>query len=243
MIAMPTVYVQSARLALTGGPGPSTNSYCPTNQTTAATDERSWHTSSMASILLTRAARPGGRGHGPRGPGSRGERQGRRRTDFVSPGRSSVAPIRAADTIGEAWILHRRPSVIRRASARRPISSWLLGLFAALWMGGMPGRAQQPAVPSLLQPLGDGRMLAGAAQPGTLDARAVSVNLDALAADVIDVLVPSGLVIRATLDRREGHRNGAQTWAGHVAGAPYSSVTLVSFAGVVQGSIRTLDEA
>ncbi|MFI5078741.1 MAG: hypothetical protein ACHQRO_15440 [Vicinamibacteria bacterium] len=130
-----------------------------------------------------------------------------------------------------------------RASGRRSIACCLLGLFAALSVGGIQGRAQQPAVPSLLQPLADARMLAGAAQPSTLDARAVSVNLDALAANVIDVQVPSGLVVRAELDRRERHGNGAQTWAGHVADAPYSSVTLVSFEGVVQGSIRTLDGA
>ncbi len=122
---------------------------------------------------------------------------------------------------------------------------WLVGLCLFLLALSAGGRAQGPAVPSLL----------GAPSPGaqvpqvvtervdTLQARPVSVNTGALAADVIDIELTSGRVVRARVERRETHRDGAETWAGSILGEPLSSVTLVSGDGVLQGAVRTLDGA
>jgi len=122
---------------------------------------------------------------------------------------------------------------------------WLAGVCLFLLGLASGGRAQQPAVPSLF----------GAAAPGarvpqfvaqrvdTLQSRAVTVNTSALAAEWLDLELTSGRVVRARLDRRENHRGGAQTWAGHVEGEDLSSVVLVSQGGILQGSVRTLDGA
>ncbi len=121
----------------------------------------------------------------------------------------------------------------------------LVGVGLLLTVLASGGRAQGPAVPSLL----------GAASPGarvplvvtqrvdTLQARPVSVNTGALSADVIEIELTSGRIVRARVDRRDRHRGGAETWAGHIPGEPLSSVTLVSYGGVLQGSVRTLDGA
>ncbi len=107
------------------------------------------------------------------------------------------------------------------------------------------GHAQAPTVPSLLLPA-DASARVPAAVLGRLDtlqARAARANLPALAGDEFDVEVTPGRTLRARLDRRENHRNGAKTWAGHVVGEPFSTVTVVEMQGVLQGSIRTLQSA
>lgn len=118
-----------------------------------------------------------------------------------------------------------------------------MGLCLLVSAFGGSGRAQGPVVPSLL----------GAPSPGTrvpqivsqrldtLQSRAVSVNRGALAAELLEIELTSGRVVRAELDRRETHRSGAETWSGHVVGEALSSVTLVANGGVLQGSVRLLD--
>jgi peptidyl-Asp metalloendopeptidase len=122
---------------------------------------------------------------------------------------------------------------------------WLTGLclLVVLFSGG--GRAQGPVVPGLLgAPAAGARVpLAMALRVDTLQSRPVSVNTSALAAEILDIELTSGRVVRARLDRRETHRNGAQTWAGHIPGEPLSAVTLVASGGVLQGSVRLLDGA
>ena len=71
----------------------------------------------------------------------------------------------------------------------------------------------------------------------------MSVNAAAFAATLLDIELTGGRMVRAVLDRRETHRSGAATWAGHVEGEPFSSVTLVTNGGVLQGSVRLLDGA
>ncbi|HUU32541.1 MAG TPA: zinc-dependent metalloprotease family protein [Vicinamibacterales bacterium] len=117
------------------------------------------------------------------------------------------------------------------------------GLIAA--SSAASGSAQAPAVPALLLPATAGARVPAAvlARVETLGARAAQANLQALAAAEFDVEVTAGRTLRARLDRRESHRNGAQTWAGHAIGEPLSTVTIVAMGGVVQGSIRTLDGA
>lgn len=122
---------------------------------------------------------------------------------------------------------------------------WLVGLYLFVVALSVNGGAQGPVVPSLL----------GAPSPGsrvpqvvsqrldTLQSRPVSVNTGALSADVLEIELTAGRVVRAELDRRDTHRGGAQTWSGHVVGEPLSSVTLVSNAGVLQGTVRLLDGA
>ncbi|MCC6992836.1 MAG: cadherin-like domain-containing protein, partial [Acidobacteria bacterium] len=107
------------------------------------------------------------------------------------------------------------------------------------------GRAQAPATPALLLPAAASARVPAAVfvRPGTVQARAAQTNLTALAASTFDIEVAPGVTLRAELDRRDDHRNGAQTWAGHVAGEPLSTVTIVVQDGVVQGSIRTLGGA
>ncbi len=130
---------------------------------------------------------------------------------------------------------------ITTSSGRR----WLAGLCLFVLALSTGGRAQGPAVPSLL-----GAANAGARVPlqvtqrlDTLQARPVSVNAAALAASTLDIELTSGRIVRAELDRRERHRSGAETWSGHVAGEPLSSVTLVLNGGVLQGAVRLLDGA
>jgi hypothetical protein len=117
----------------------------------------------------------------------------------------------------------------------------MMALVAAVTSGG----AQGPAVPGLL-----GEPEPGARVPAmvvnrleTLQSRPTRINFSAIDADVLDLALTGGRVVRARLDRREFSRNGAQTWAGHIPGEPLSSVTLVVNGGVLQGSVRTLDGA
>jgi hypothetical protein len=126
------------------------------------------------------------------------------------------------------------------ASFRRVVAALTVVLSCATAGGG----AQAPQVASLLSPA------PGAAVPDlvatrvdTLQARPVSVNTAALSATRLDIELTGGRVVRAVLDRRDTHRGGAETWAGHVEGEPLSSVTLVTSGGVLQGSVRLLDGA
>lgn len=114
-------------------------------------------------------------------------------------------------------------------------------IFAGLTVAGT--QAQGPAVPSLLLPAPASARVPAAVSSriDTLQARPVQANLTALAADSFDVEVAPGRIVRAVLDRRESSGIGAQTWVGHVAGEPLSTVTLVAMNGVVQGSVRLLD--
>jgi peptidyl-Asp metalloendopeptidase len=119
----------------------------------------------------------------------------------------------------------------------------LLGVAALVATTTLFGQAQGQAVPSLLGPAPAGaRVPAALAQrTDTLQARAVSVNAAALAADVFDLELAPGRVVRAALDRRENHRNGVQTWAGRLIDEPLSAITLAWSDGVIQGSVQTLD--
>lgn len=142
------------------------------------------------------------------------------------------------------WILQKWRSVrvqLTTSSRRR----WLAGLCLTVLALTAGGRAQGPAVPSLL-----GAASTGARVPlqvtqrlDTLQARPVTVNASALAASTLDIELTSGRVVRAELDRRERHRTGAETWSGHIPGEPLSSVTLVLNDGVLQGAVRLLDGA
>ena len=107
------------------------------------------------------------------------------------------------------------------------------------------GRAQGPAVPSLLAAANAGARvpLQVTQRLDTLQARPVLVNAAALAASTLDIELTSGRIVRAELERRERHRSGAETWSGHIAGEPLSSVTLVLNGAVLQGSVRLLDGA
>ncbi len=116
-------------------------------------------------------------------------------------------------------------------------------LIAATALAGLG--AQGPAVPALLLPAGPAARVPAAvlARVDTLQASVARANLSALAGAEFDVTVTPGRTLRARLDWRDDHRNGAHTWAGHLAGEPLSTVTVVVMDGVVQGSIRLLDEA
>ncbi len=123
----------------------------------------------------------------------------------------------------------------------------LTGALAVMVIGSAIGHGQGPAatVPALLSPAAPAARVpnAMAARLDTLQARPARANLAALAGDEFDVEVAPGLIKRARLDRRELHRNGAQTWAGHLVGEPLSTVTVVEMNGLVQGSIRSLGGA
>jgi hypothetical protein len=105
--------------------------------------------------------------------------------------------------------------------------------------------AQDRPVPALLTgvPAAPGQFRTAGARPETVDAQTVTVNGAALAADVLDLALTGGVVVRAELDRRATLGGGAEVWSGHVPGAPMSSVTLVTVDGLLQGSVRTLDAA
>jgi peptidyl-Asp metalloendopeptidase len=133
---------------------------------------------------------------------------------------------------------------IAHLTSHSPLSRLLLAVLAATSVV-VGGSAQAPAVPSLLLPAAAGARVPATvlARVDTLQARPARANLGALTATEFDVEVTPGRTLRARLDRRESHRNGAQTWAGHAVGEPLSTVTVVTMNGVVQGSIRTLDGA
>lgn len=120
-----------------------------------------------------------------------------------------------------------------------------LALVLVYQVAGGRVQAQGPVVPALLgAPALGARVPPRLSQrPDTLASRAVSVNRSALAADTLDIELTEGRTVRAHLERRETARNGATTWAGRVQGEPLSTVTLVSFGGVLQGTVRTLSGA
>ena len=150
---------------------------------------------------------------------------------------------RVADRTSASF-LHSWARAHRSSRPHSPLSRLLLAVLAATSVV-VGGSAQAPAVPSLLLPATAGARVPAAvlARVDTLQARAARTNLSALTATEFDVEVTPGRTLRARLDRRESHRNGAQTWAGHAVGEPLSTVTVVTMNGVVQGSIRTLDGA
>ena len=117
------------------------------------------------------------------------------------------------------------------------------GVLTVLTVAG--SHAQTSAVPSLLVPADPGARVPAVVSErlDTLQSRAARANVSALAADEFDVEVSPGLTLRAHLDRRDSHRNGARTWAGHVVGEPLSTVTVVEMNGLLQGAIRTLTAA
>ena len=122
---------------------------------------------------------------------------------------------------------------------------WLLVIAAAV-ITALPGRAAQPPVPALFAepPAGAVAPLSSQlASPDTLTARTVSVDLAALDANTLDLAVDPGIALRAEIDRRSINPDGSESWSGHIAGSPLSSVTFVRAGGVLQGSIRTLDAA
>ncbi len=132
---------------------------------------------------------------------------------------------------------------IALVASHRTVRLLAAGVLTALTVAG--GHAQTTAVPSLLVPA-DATARVPAAVSGrldTLEARAARANLSALAGDEFDVEVSPGLTLRARIDRRDTHRNGARTWAGHVVGEPLSTVTVVEMNGLLQGAIRTLTAA
>ncbi len=118
-----------------------------------------------------------------------------------------------------------------------------VGLFTAVALA--TGHAQAPSVPSLLLPADASERVPAAVlrRLDTLQAWAARANVPALSSDEFNVEVTPGRTLRARLDRRDNHRNGAKTWAGHVVGEPLSAVTVAEMNGVLQGSIRTLQAA
>lgn len=134
---------------------------------------------------------------------------------------------------------------MRLRSTLAGLRRWLTGLGLCLALLTSGGRAQGPGVPSLLGAPAPGARVppSVALRVDTLQSRPVSVNAGALASDTLDIELTSGRVVRARLDRREMHRSGAQTWAGHVPGEPLSSVTLVMSGPLLQGAVRLLDAA
>ncbi len=144
--------------------------------------------------------------------------------------------------VGVDFALPRGVRVVHR-SPHRAIRLLAAGVLILLTVAG--GHAQTSAVPSLLLPA-DASARVPAAVSGrldTLNSRAARANLSALAVDEFDVEVSPGLTLRARRDRRDTHRNGARTWAGHVVGEPLSTVTVVELNGLLQGAIRTLTAA
>lgn len=130
-----------------------------------------------------------------------------------------------------------------RSGFRRRL--FLGGAFLFWLAASLTGDAQGPAVPALLRAASPGARVPAsvATAVDTLQARPVAVNTAALQASTLDIELTGGRVVRAVLERRESHRNGAATWAGHVPGEPLSSVTLVTVDGVLQGTVRLLDGA
>lgn len=140
--------------------------------------------------------------------------------------------------------MHSLPPVDARTFVR-PALRLLIATLLGVAVTGVPGRAQAPRVPSLFAaPAVGARVPTMLAQRvDTLQARPVALNAAAVQAQAFDVEVEPGRVVRAVLDRRDTHQNGVDAWVGHVEGEPLSSVTVAWMNGVVQGSIRTLDEA
>lgn len=140
-----------------------------------------------------------------------------------------------------------QPSLLVRVPAVNSSNGrrWRAGLSLFCLTLAVGGHAQSPAVPALLVAPSPGARvpLSVALRSDTLQSRPVSVNAAALAAEVLDIELAPGRIVRARLDRRETHRSGAQTWAGHVPAEPLSSVTLVASGGILQGSVRMLDGA
>ena len=123
---------------------------------------------------------------------------------------------------------------------RRAVRVFVAGVLTVFTVAGSD--AQTSTVPALLVPAdADARVPSVvSARLDTVQARTARANVSALASDEFDVEVSPGVTLRARLDRRESHRNGANTWAGHVVGEPLSTVTVVELKGLLQGSIRTL---
>ncbi len=123
------------------------------------------------------------------------------------------------------------------------------GLFLVVTMAmisALPGRAAQPLAPGLLAELPAGVMAPPAdalAAADTLSARAVAVDLSALAADALDLDVEPGVTLRAEIDRRSVNPDGSESWSGHIVDSPWSAATFVRAGAVLQGSVRTLDAA
>jgi hypothetical protein len=112
----------------------------------------------------------------------------------------------------------------------------------------LTGGAVQPAAPTLVLEAADAapaeRALAAlAAAPGSVQSRAVVVNLAALDADAVDIAVSPGRTLRAVLAQRTALPGGGESWSGQVADAPFSAATFVRAGAILQGSIRTLDAA
>jgi Metallo-peptidase family M12B Reprolysin-like/Bacterial Ig domain len=112
---------------------------------------------------------------------------------------------------------------------------------------GLRGGAAQPAVPGLLADAPAGLQRAEladvATRADTVQARATTVNLAALDAEVVDVAVTSSRTLRAQLVSRTENPDGSESWSGQVVGEPLSAATFVRAGGILQGSLRTLDAA
>ena len=122
----------------------------------------------------------------------------------------------------------------------RPL--WTLAFLVATTGVVMHGYATTQPVPSLIGDAPAG-LVPLPASPGTIQARAASVDTAALDADALDVTVVPGTTLRARLDSRSAGFGGVDIWSGRIDDAPFSSATFVRSGDVVQGAIRTLDAA